>query len=202
MTLSVEEVTANFDKFRQLCEKLADRAPAVLSMVDTLAERLAMCPASSKKDFHSAYPGGLVEHSLNVLTRANSMCKAFGWTIPKDSLIITALFHDIGKVGVDGGEEANFYVPQTDDWRVKKLGEEYTYNQNIQYFSTPDRSIYLLQHFGVKLTQTEWLAIKLNDGYVLEENKPYCLKVPKLVTAIMTADYVATMDEKNPPCWK
>lgn len=48
MTLTPEEITENFDKFRSLCEKLGERSPAALAMVDHLGERLALCPASGR----------------------------------------------------------------------------------------------------------------------------------------------------------
>ena len=78
-------------------EKLGDRSEAALSLVDHLGERLALCPASSRKEYHLAEPGGLVDHSLRVLSNALKLCKTFGWNVPKESLIVACLLHDIGK---------------------------------------------------------------------------------------------------------
>jgi hypothetical protein len=117
-------------------------------------------------------------------------------------MIIGALFHDVGKVGLPGaGAENDFYVPQTDGWRYDKLGEVYKYNDGIDYMTTPDRSVFIMQHYGVRLTTEEWLAIKLNDGFVLQENKPYCLKISPLVYGVSTADYISTMAEKGTRFW-
>lgn len=193
MSLSAEEIEANFNKFRSLCAKIGDRSEAALSLVDGLGTRLALCPASAKKDFHNAFPGGLVEHSLRVLKNAMTLSKAFGWDIPRDSLIIGALFHDLGKVG----DENNDYYVDAEDWRKDKMGEMYTYNKDLDYMTVPDRGVYLCQHFGLKLSRDETLAIKLNDGWVVQENKAYCLKEPLLAHLIMTADYVSTMQEKG-----
>jgi hypothetical protein len=198
-SLSPEEIEKNWLRFRGLCEKLGERSEVVLAMVDSLGERLVMCPASAKRDFHNAFPGGLIDHSLRVLGNAVRITKAFGWDVPKDSLIISTLFHDIGKVGTP---TQDFYVPQTDNYWIEKKGEMYTYNNDVTYMSTPDRSVFLMQHFGVKLTEDEALAIKLNDGFVVNENKPYCLKISNLVFAVMTADYAATMEEKNVSYWQ
>src|SRR5579859_3294470 len=127
-------------------------------MLDELDERLCQCPASAKVDFHGAFPGGLVDHSLRVLNQLLTLNKAFGWQLPKDSMIVAALFHDIGKVGLPGkGAENDFYVAQTDGWRAEKLGEAYKYNEAIQYLTTPDRSVFIMQHYGVKLSADEWL---------------------------------------------
>lgn len=198
MDISPEEIKENFDRFRTLCTKLGERSDVVLNMVDSLAERLALCPASAKKSYHLAMPGGLVRHSLDVLGNAMRLTKAFSWNLPKDSLIISCLFHDIGKVG---SPTEDFYVPQTDSWRREKLGEEYTYNDELVYMSTPERSLFLCQHFGVKLTHDEHLAIKLNDGFVVDENKQYCLKISQLVWVVQTSDYVTTCNEKGMPNW-
>lgn len=203
MTLAPEDIAANFDKFRSLCEKLGERSPAALAMVDVLGEQLALCPASSRKDFHSAYPGGLVEHSLRVLSNAMKLTKAYGWQVPKESLIVSCLFHDIGKVGLanDDGTVTDYYVPQDSDWHREKLGEFYKHNKEMQYMSTPQRSVHMCQAFGLKLKMDEYLSILLNDGFVLDENKPYCLKTSPLVFITMTADYISTMQEKVGGDW-
>lgn len=195
--LTPEEIEQNWKRFYSLCEKTGTRAPALLGMLDELDERLCLCPASSKVDYHNAFPGGLVDHSLRVLNNVVALNKAYGWNLPKESMIIGALFHDIGKVGLPGKDSSNdFYVEQTDPYWRDKRGEVYTYNNDITYMTTGDRSVFVLQHYGVKLTPDEWLSIKLNDGFVVLENKSYCLKISPLVFAVQTADYISTMVEK------
>lgn len=200
--LTPEEIEQNWQRFSSLCEKTGDRAPAIANMLEELDERLCLCPASSKTEFHGAFPGGLVDHSLRVLNNLVALNKTYDWKLPKESMIIAALFHDIGKVGLPGkGSENDFYVDQTDDWRRNKLGEVYKYNNDITYLTTPDRSVFILQHYGVRLTADEWLAIKLNDGFVVDQNKPYCLKISPLVYGVQTADYISTMAEKGTAFW-
>lgn len=194
MSLTPEDIAANFDKFRSLCERLGDRSESALSLVDFFAERLALCPASGRKEFHLAEPGGLVDHSLRVLSNAMKLCKAFDHVIPKESLIIGCLFHDIGKLG---DLDHDYYLPQDSDWHREKLGEMYKHNKDIKYMSVPHRGVWLCQHFGLRLTQDEWLSIMLNDGWVLQENKVYCLKESSLVHVVMTADYISTKQEKE-----
>jgi hypothetical protein len=199
MTLSPEDITSNFDKYRSFFEKIGDRSEEALALVDHLGERLAICPASSRKEFHAAWPGGLVDHSLRVLGNALKLCKTFGWDIPRESLIIGALLHDIGKCGLieDNGIVVDYYTAQDSDWHRDKLGEMYKINKEMSYMSTRDRSIHTCQYFGLHLTKDEYLAILLNDGFVLEENRPYCMKINPLVFVIMTADYIASMQEKD-----
>lgn len=194
MELTPEQIAENFEKFRSFMEKLGDRSEPALALVDHLGERLAMCPASSRKEYHAAFPGGLVDHSLRLLSNALKLCKTFNWEVPKDSLIIGCLLHDLGKVG---DHEKDYYVPQDSDWHRDKLGEMYKHNKEILYMTVPDRGVWLCQHFGLKLTQDEWLAIKLNDGQYAEENAPYKMKEPLLADIVHLADYISCKQEKN-----
>ena len=194
MSPTPEDIAENFNKFRSFAEKLGDRSEAALAMIDHLGERLALCPASSRKEYHSAYPGGLVEHSLRVLSNALKLSKTFGWDLPKESLIIACLFHDLGKVGDD---ENDLYLPQDSDWHRDKLGEMYKHNRDIQYMTVPDRGLWLCQHFGLKLSQEAFLSIKLNDGQYADENAPYKMKEPTLADVVHIADYISTKQEKN-----
>jgi len=194
MELTPEQIAENFEKYRGFMEKLGDRSEAALALVDHLGERLAMCPASGRKEYHHAIPGGLVDHSLRVLSNALKLVKAFNWDVPKDSLIIGCLLHDLGKVG---DHENDYYVPQDSDWHREKIGEMYKYNKDIQYMTVPDRGVWLCQHFGLRLTQPEFMAILLNDGQYAEENAPYKMKEPLLVDIVHIADFISTKQEKN-----
>ena len=144
--LTPEEIQHNFDKFQTLLSKLGDRAEPAQALVDALGERLALAPASSRKSYHNAFPGGLVDHSLRVFKNAFKLCKAFAFDVPQDSLIIGCLFHDLGKVG---DEENDYYVSQDSDWHRDKLGELYKRNEDLQYMTVPDRGVWLCQNFGL-----------------------------------------------------
>lgn len=193
MTLTAEQIENNFTKYQALCAKLSDRSEGALKLVDSLNERLALCPASGKKSYHLAEPGGLVKHSLNVLTNLMTLCKTFGWDYAKDELIMVALFHDIGKVGTD---VEDYYVP-AEPWRAEKMGEMYTINYDMQFMRVPERSLFMLQKYGVALSLEETLAIRLHDGLSLEENRAYCMKEPRLAFVLATADYISTRQEKG-----
>lgn len=199
MSLTPEDIASNFDKYRSFMEKLGDRSEPALALVDHLGERLALCPASSRKEFHAAFPGGLVDHSLRVLSNALKICKAFNYDISRESLIIGCLLHDLGKCG---DLDDDYYVPQTDSWRAEKLGETYTRNSKLQYMTVPHRGVWLCQHFGLRLTQEEFLAIVLNDGQYDEVNAPYKMKEPNLAIVVHMADLLATREEKEKPAKK
>lgn len=194
--LNEEQIYANWMTFQKFCQNISDesRRDKILKMLESIGDELVITPASAKRDFHNAFAGGLVDHSLRVLRNAVKYSKAMNLNIERDSVIIAALFHDLGKIG-DGTQP--YYVKQTDKWREEKLGEVYTHNDKLIHMSVGLRSLYVLSSHNVILTQPEWLAIYLNDGWVLQENKPYCLKEPALVHVIQTADYFSTLQEKR-----
>jgi len=192
--LTPEEIEANWTKYRTMLEKLGSRTETALTMVTALEERLCLAPASGRTDYHNAFPGGLVDHSLRVLGNAAKLCKTFGWDVPKDSLILACLFHDLGKVG---DVENDYYVPQDEQWRIDKYGALYKINMEMQYMAVPQRSLFLCQHFGLKLTQDETLAILLHDGQYVEANKDYCFKEPLLADIVALADVIACKQEKG-----
>ena len=65
-------------------------------------------PASTR--FHGAYKGGLCEHSLDVYSMAKKAISAYGLDLSEESVVVSALFHDLCKV--------NFYK---EDFRNQKI---------------------------------------------------------------------------------
>jgi hypothetical protein len=194
MTLSVEQIEQNWKQYLSYLEKLGSRAESALHIANTLEDRLVICPASSKRDHHNAFPGGLVDHSLRVLTNAIKIIKAFKYELPLESVVLVALFHDLGKVG---DHEKDYYLKQNDDWRNNKLGEEYTFNKELTFMTVPDRSLFLCQHYGLKLQYDEFIAIKIHDGLYADENVAYKFKEPLLADVIHIADLTAAKQEKQ-----
>jgi hypothetical protein len=198
--IAPEQILANFERLKELCgpKNLEARSEPTIKMIDALGDRLAMCPGSGRVEYHNAFPGGLVEHSLRVLDLSlqwwATFKRACNSQLRRDSIVIAALFHDLGKVG---DHEQDYYVAQTNQWRADKLGEVYEYNRNLTYMSVPQRGLWLMQHFGVVLTQDEYLAILLNDGQYPIENKPYGMKEPDLAVLVHQSDLIATRFEKE-----
>jgi hypothetical protein len=118
----------------------------------------------------------------------------------KQELIFAALHHDLGKLG--NPDEGPHYVDQDSDWH-RKRGELYSINENLQYFNVPERALFLLQKYGIEITQTEWLAIKLSDGLYDEGNKAYLKNFAKyamktnLPYIIHWADHLACRVESD-----
>lgn len=187
------KIAKNYDTFVAFCNQVGPRREKIQAMLDHIGERLLTAPASSREAYHNCWPGGLVDHSLRVMRNTYKLLKVMGWEgkFSKESIIISALFHDLGKVG---GVDEDHYVP-ADDWQ-KKRGQLYTYNPKLQFMLNSHRALFLLQHFGIELTEDEYLAILLNDGPEASENTPYNMKEPTLAVVIHQADRLSCEEEK------
>ena len=80
------------------------------------------------------------------------------------------MHHDLGKVG---DLENDYYVPNESEWHRKNQGKIYNHNPKLQYMTVPDRAIWLLTQFDIKLTEAEYLGIKLTDGLYDKANESY-----------------------------
>ena len=85
----------NREKFMELMRK-TERAGVedMLKWLDTTDFYSA--PASTR--YHGSYPGGLVQHTLNVAYELKQLVDFYDIKIPKDSILICALGHDFCKI--------------------------------------------------------------------------------------------------------
>ena len=168
ITLTEKEILSNWEKLRGIITDTfeGDRLEKLNTMYDYFEERMVLAPASGKEHFHNAMVGGYVSHVIHVIESAlqvKSLWEQNGGKIDftDEELIFAAMHHDLGKVG---DLEHDYYIPQDSDWHRKNRGEIYKHNPSLQYMKVPDRGLWLLQHYGVKVTDKEYLGIKLTDG--------------------------------------
>ena len=204
--LTPEQIQENWNKLVQLVEDTfeGERKENLLKMYEYFEDRMCVAPASGKPNYHNCHIGGYIEHVLHVVETAKKLMTVYqdiGAVIDfnEEELVFSALHHDLGKVG---DLDHEYYLPQDDDWRRKKLNEWFTHNPELQYMSVTDRALWLLQHFDVKISELEYLAIKVSDGMYDDSNKQY-LKTFKpensfhssLPYLIHWADHMATRAE-------
>ena len=178
MKLNPEQIQSNWKLFLSNIEEYisSPRKEKLLDFYNKFEERIVLMPAAHKKEYHNAFPGGYVEHVNRVVRCAlkqYDLWKEEGAdmsTFTIEELTFSAINHDLGKIG-DENEES--YIPQTDQWRKDKLGEDYTFNSKVPFASVPDRGLYLLQAHGVQYSFNEMLAIQTHDGLYDEANNKY-----------------------------
>jgi len=206
---TAEELVENYEKFRKLINQTfsGERLEALNKMYDHFEERMIYTPASSVEHYHNAFPGGYVDHVLRVTRNAlkvYDLWQDLGMIMEefdKETLIFTALHHDLGKLGTP---DADYYIKNDSEWHVKNQGKIYKTNPNIHWMNLNDRTMYNLQHFGVKYTEEEMIGMRLTDGLYDDNNKEYYIKYnndDRLATSIPfimhTADQMAAIYENK-----
>jgi hypothetical protein len=180
MNLTAEQIQSNWDELMgYINEYISEpRKEKLLEFYSTYQERIALMPASHKKEYHNAFPGGYVEHVLRVIRCALKQAELWQSegcdmsTFTTEELIFSALNHDLGKIG---NEEYDSYIPQTDNWRREKLGENYMFNSKIPFASVPDRGLFMLQSHGISYSFNEMIAIQTHDGLYDKANEKYLM---------------------------
>lgn len=155
-----EKLEQNKQEFIALFEKYVKRDGA-----DKLLEWLGstdffVAPASTK--FHSAYAGGLCEHSLLVYKRFLTLVQTeFGdkWeeTISHESIVLIALLHDVCKVNTYKVDYKNVKVDGT--W----VQQPYYTIDDILPYGHGEKSVYIINGF-IRLTREEAMAINWHMG--------------------------------------
>jgi hypothetical protein len=207
-----KQLKENYDKFITFVKKAFASQPERLEKLlhmyseEELGMELTVAPASGKLYFHSAYIGGYIDHVMNVCKNAIGQMTQFknnGGTIDfeVEELLFAALHHDLGKLG-DGVHP--YYIPQESEWHRKNQGSIFTQNGELHYMDVTHRALWLLQKYGIQITQKEMLGIMLADGLYNEASKKYFISYTEefslkteLPYLIHWADHMSCRIESN-----
>ncbi len=153
-------IEKNQEKFIELFNEYIKREGAENLLDWLINSDFFTAPASSK--FHSAYEGGLCEHSLKVFYRFVKLLKMeygenFTDSISMESVAIIALLHDVCKV--------DFYKTE---YRNVKVDGQWI---QVPYYSVEDKlpyghgekSVYIIGSF-IKLSREEAISINWHGG--------------------------------------
>lgn len=175
----------------------------IVRLITHFEDRIIEAPASTKPQYHNCWVGGWLDHTLRVINTSLAVKKHFESlgvivTSSEEDTILAAFAHDLGKLG---DLDSPYYITQTDQWRRNKLSEWYTWNNSLEPMSVTDRSLWLLQHFDIKISEEVWKAIKMSDGLFDDGNKTL-FRVPDtnrniLHYIIHFADWISTTAEKQ-----
>jgi hypothetical protein len=177
--LSAEKIQENWENLLELVSKSFswEKEKIVFDFLNKYEDRLALMPASGKTSYHNAFPGGYVDHVLRVWSLAFQVKELWeknraDINFTDEELATVVFFHDLGKFG-DYNQE--YYLQNTSEWHVKNKGEVYMHNPSLSFMKVSDRSLFLAQSLGLRLTENEYLGIKLHDGLYEEGNKSYLI---------------------------
>jgi len=88
----------------------------------------------------------------------------------------SVIHHDLGKVG---NADESWYIPNDSQWHVENQGKIYKTNPTMHWMNLNDRTFWMLNHFGIKISEVEYLGIKLTDGLYDDANKEYYIAYNK-----------------------
>jgi len=209
MRLTAEQIQDNWSELHKIIDSTfeGERLEKIKSLHKHFEDRMILAPASGRAWYHNAFPGGYVAHILNIIQWSQSYYALFEAQgmhvddIPMESVVFAAMFHDLGKLG---NLEDDYYVPNTDEWRAKKLQEHYNHNPAIHYMTVTDRAIWILNQFNITMSESEYLGVRLADGLYNEQNTSYYMEGAEwkamktnLPLIISFADNTAARQEKE-----
>lgn len=137
---------------------------------------------------HLAEPGGLLEHSLNVLTLARDLARAWESSIPDESITISALLHDLGKMGDHG--KPNYAENYLKDGS-RSSAKPYITNTNLVYIPHEVRSVLIAERY-IYLSEEEERAILWHNGLYGQFRNDITGKETELYMIIHFADMWAS----------
>jgi len=181
--LSPEQMAENLAKFYSLIDKYisGNRKDKLLEMYRDIEETLATSPASTKISHHNAFAGGYLDHVIRVTEAAlvfEKVWDKFGQNknYTTEELAFSALNHDLGKLGTN---DEPVYIPNQSQWHRENQGLMFNYNPAIIHMRIAERSLFVLQKYGIQVSENEFLAIRLHDGLYEEANKQYYITYNK-----------------------
>lgn len=183
------------ERFIELYKKYIHRegADRLLEFLLSKSSDFFVAPASTR--FHGAYPGGLVEHSLNVydclvdyLSRKRVQ-EEYHMHYSDESIAIVALLHDLCKVNC---YRESFRNVKDENGKWIQV-PSYEYDDRIPY-GHGEKSVYMISAY-MKLSREEAFAIRYHMGFAGNEESRLVgasFEMYPLSFALSTADMEAS----------
>jgi HD domain len=186
------------EKYNALFDLLGERKKEVQKFREFLEKETSWLTSPASTRFHLNVEKGLLYHSVGVAYKALGLKNLLAPDISDESIVIAALFHDIGKVGLPGKPH---YLPNDNKWEIEKRGMTYKVNQDIVAMNLAVRSLHLISN-RVQLTEEEAQAIVAHDGiYPVKGgvvNLDYQHEECRLLLIVHFADkWTAAVDEEG-----
>ena len=189
------EVSGRYEALKQ---KVAVRQVEFSKFIGFLEGETSWLTSPASTRYHMNVEGGLLMHSVGVAETALRLRYLLAPDLSEESVVITALFHDVGKVG---GSRKPYYLPNNNLWEVRNRGITYKVNPEIIAMNSAVRGLCLVSRF-IPLTEEEAQAIAAHDGLYpvhggvanLEYHQGEC----RLLMLLQFADkWTAAVEEEN-----
>ena len=185
------------DRFIEIYKTKIKRDGAEKLLEYLISSDFFTAPASAK--YHSAYEGGLLDHSLNVY---DCLCDYLNRDVARnkyklnysdETIAIVSLLHDLCKVNVYKISKRNVKNKETGRWEEVDYFE---FEDKLPY-GHGEKSVYMITPF-MRLTREEAFAIRYHMGFsganspVETNNVSKAFEMFPLAFALSTADMEAT----------
>ncbi len=174
--------------------------PGADALLDYLTNKSDFFTAPASARYHSAYEGGLCEHSVNVyhclvdyLSRPRVQ-ELYGLEYSPETVAIVALLHDLCKIGCYKAGTRNV-KDASGKWQTVPT---YNFDDPLPY-GHGEKSVYIANGF-IRLTREEAMAIRWHMGFSgPEDNRMVgqALTQYPLAFALSTADMEASYFLEN-----
>ena len=181
-TLVKEQIET--DKIRIIELLKSTERPGMERLIEWMENKSDFFTAPASTKYHLHCKGGLARHSLNVYERLKAKVDSGLLELKEDTVIITALLHDVCK--------ANFYAVQKRNRKIEGQWvevEEWGIDEKLP-IGHGEKSCYIVQTF-MRLTPEEFAMIRFHMGRESESFNDYFSKAAAVfpgVAAIHTAD--------------
>ena len=189
------EVSGRYEALKQ---KVAVRQVEFRKFIGFLEGETSWLTSPASTRYHLNVEGGLLMHSVGVAETALRLRYLLAPDLSEESVVITALFHDVGKVG---GSRKPYYLPNNNLWEVRNRGITYKVNPEIIAMNSAVRGLCLVSRF-IPLCEEEAQAIVAHDGlypvYGGVANLEYHQAECRLLMLIQFADkWTAAVEEEG-----
>lgn len=184
----------NKEEFVQIFKEKIHR-PGAEELLDYLENKSDFFTAPASARYHSAFEGGLCEHSLNVydclvdyLNRPR-VKEEYALSYSDESIAIVALCHDLCKIGCYKTSTRNVKQPDG-SWRQVQV---FQFDDPMPY-GHGEKSVYIVSGY-MRLTREEAFAIRYHMGFSgPEDNRDIgkAFEMYPLAYALHVADSEAT----------
>lgn len=197
--LTDEQIEKNAEMVNDMIDLMPE--PRRSKMMEMFAGPVGLefhtAPASTKESYHACFPGGLADHSVRVTQNLHNLAAALAPLKYKHSTLnFVGLVHDLGKVGDGVKPFYKILEGQSTLWR-RQRGELYETNKELVYMPTSDRTIFVLNRYGIAMTDEEFQAVRISNGQYAKSNVEYSMQETDLALLLHFADRWACTQEKQ-----
>lgn len=189
------------EEFIQIFESCITREGADI-LLDYLQNKSDFFTAPASARYHSAYSGGLCEHSVNVYyclkdyLERERVTDLYGLEYSEESIALAALLHDVCKIGCFKAGTRNV-KGEDGKWQAVPT---FFYEDMLPY-GHGEKSVYIVNGY-LRLTREEAMAIRWHMGFSgTEDNRMVgrAFQQFPLAFALSVADMEATyfLEEEN-----